>query len=77
MEHTNIQEVVISMKIYIEKVRIEKKMSLAELSRRSGVAVSHLYNIENGNKMPTIRVLCDIAKALDIPCCELFSCEDE
>lgn len=65
------------MKIYVEKVRIEKKMSLAELSRRSGVAVSHLHNIENGNKIPTIKVLCAIAKALDVPCCELFSCEEE
>ncbi len=65
------------MKIYIEKVRIEKKMSLSELSRRSGVAVSHLYNIENENKIPTIRVLCDIARALDTPCWELYSCDDK
>lgn len=65
------------MRIYIQKVRTEKKISLSELSKRSGVAVSHLYNIENGNKIPTIRVLCDIAEALDVPCSELYSCDDE
>lgn len=65
------------MKIYVEKMRLEKKMSLSELSRRSGVAVSHLHNIENGNKIPTITVLCKIANALEIPCENLYSCDEE
>ena len=65
------------MKIYVEKVRLEKKMTLAELSRRSGVAVSHLHNIESGSKTPTITVLCKIAKALEVSCEDLYSCEEE
>lgn len=64
------------MKIYVEKVRIEKGMSLSELSRRSGVAVSHIYNIESGEKTPTITILCKLAKALGVDCSELFSCDD-
>lgn len=65
------------MKLYVEKVRLEKKMTLAELSRRSGVAISHLHNIENGNKTPTITILCKIAKGLKVPCEELYSCDEE
>lgn len=64
------------MKLYVEKVRLEKKMTLAELSRKSGVAVSHLYNIESGIKIPTITILCKIAKALEVPCEDLYSCDE-
>lgn len=64
------------MKIYIEKVRLEKGLSLSELSRMSGVAKSHISNIESGEKYPTLPTLCKIAKALGVPAADLFSCED-
>lgn len=64
------------MKLFVEKVRLEKGMSLLELSKRSGVAVSHIHGVESGSKIPTITVLCKLSKALDVPCGELFSCED-
>lgn len=64
------------MKIYLEKIRLEKEMTLSELSRKSGVAISHIHNIENGQKNPTIKVLCKLSKALGVPCCELFSCDE-
>ena len=63
------------MKIFVEQYRIEKNLTLSELSRMSGVAKSHISNIESGEKNPTILTLCKLAKALDVPCCELFSCE--
>jgi len=65
------------MKIYVEKVRLEKRLTLAELSRLSGVATSHIYNIEAGNKIPTLTVLCKLAAALEVPAAELFSCSDK
>lgn len=64
------------MKIYVEKYRLEQGLTLTELSKRSGVAISHIHNIENGTKVPTIEVLCKLAKGLNIPCSDLFSCED-
>lgn len=64
------------MKIFIEKVRLEKGLSLSELARMSGVAKSHISNIESGEKYPTLPTLCKIAKALDVPAASLFSCED-
>jgi len=64
------------MKIFVEQYRIEKGLSLSELSRMSGVAVSHIHNIEGDTKNPTIATLCKISKALGVPCCKLFSCDD-
>lgn len=65
------------MKVYVEKVRLEKGLSLSELSRKSGVAKSHISNIECGLKYPTLPTLCKIANALGVPASELFSCDDE
>ena len=67
----------VCVKIYIEKIRHEKNMSVAELSRSSGVARSHIHSIESGEKCPTLPVLCKISKALDVHAAELFSCDDD
>ena len=64
------------VKIYIQKIRLEKGLSLSELARRSGVVKSHLHNIERGEKYLTVPVLCKIAKALNTPAAELFSYDD-
>ena len=63
------------MKIYVEKYRLEKGLSLSELARKSAIAKSHLSYIENGETSPTIDTLCKISKALNVPCSDLFSCE--
>ena len=65
------------MKIYIEKVRLEKGLSLSELARKSGVSKSHISNIESELKYPTLPTLCKIANALGVPASELFSCDNE
>lgn len=64
------------MKLFVEKVRLEKGLSLLELSKRSGVAVSHIHGMESGNKIPTITILCKLSKALDVPCSDLYTCEE-
>lgn len=64
------------MKLYIDKIRIEKNMSVRELHKKSGVALSHIHNIEQGYKRPSLVVICKIAKALGVPPVELFSCDD-
>lgn len=62
------------MKIHLNAVRSVKNMSIRELSKRSGVAKSHIQNIEAGAVSPSIDVMCKLAKALGVPVCELFSC---
>ena len=63
------------MKIFVEQYRMEKNLTLSELARKSGVAKSHISNIESGDKNPTILTLCKLAKALEVPCYKLFACD--
>lgn len=47
-------------------------MSLSELARKSGHAISTIQAIDNGsNKNPSFRTVCDIARVLGIPLTEL------
>ena len=64
------------MKIFLEKYRLERGLSMLELSKKSGVAVSHIHNIEMGETNPTISILCKLSKVLKVPCAALFSCDD-
>ena len=65
------------MKIYLQKKKKKKKMGIEKLSKESGVAKSYIQKIENGPSNPSIAVLCKLAKALQIPVYDLFSCEEE
>jgi DNA-binding XRE family transcriptional regulator len=47
-------------------------MSQAELGERSGVAASHLSNIEKGRSNPTLEVMEAIAKALNCSVVDLL-----
>jgi len=64
------------MKIFVGEHRREQGLTIAELSSMSGVAGSHIHNIEAGIKVPTITTLCKLSKALEVPCWELYTCED-
>lgn len=49
-----------------------KKVTLTKLSDRSGVSVSHISDIENNYKMPSLLVSVKLAKALDVEITELY-----
>lgn len=63
------------LKLYVDKVRIEKGISIRELAARARISKSHVQRIEAGESIPTLEVICRIAKALDVPVTELFSYE--
>jgi len=53
---------------FIRKTRMQKKMSMRELSRQSGVTVSYLSNIEN-NKLgyePNVEIVFELLKTLGV-----------
>jgi len=52
--------------IKLREIRIEKNISIRELSRKTGISKSHLNYIENGEREPTISVIVRIALALGI-----------
>jgi DNA-binding XRE family transcriptional regulator len=71
LPHTE-RNVNIMLKNVIKEERKKKKLSLSELARRSGHAVSTLHAIENGeNSNPSYRTIADICAALNLSLDEL------
>lgn len=56
----------------IHKLRKEKRMTLVELSRRSGVAVATLSRMENGIMTGTLDSHMGIAKALEVHLTDIY-----
>lgn len=56
----------------IKKFRMEKKMTLAQLSKESGVALATLSRIENGRMTGTLDSHINICEALEITLPELY-----
>lgn len=50
----------------VKQLRQERKLSFAELSKRSGLSVSYLNEIEKGKKYPKADKIRDLAKALGV-----------
>ncbi|MFV2179335.1 helix-turn-helix domain-containing protein [Actinomadura sp. LOL_016] len=51
----------------------EKNLSLAELSRRTGVSKSTLPRLETGHRKPSLELLLPIAAALAVPIDEIVA----
>ena len=60
------------IEILLKQIRQEKGMTLKKLSERSGVSTSHISDIENNYKMPSLIVVVKLAKALDVGVADLY-----
>lgn len=63
------------LKKLAENIRIQrakKQLSQEYLAEQADITPQHLYRIENAKVCPTILVVANIAKALDITLDELF-----
>ena len=58
---------------YIRSLRSSAGLKQQELADRVGISASMLSLLESGGREPTIRVLRDIARALEIPSAALFA----
>lgn len=63
------------MTIMLWEKRTEKRFTLMELAKKSGVGKSTLNNIENGRVSPTLFQLETIAIALGVRITDLFNSE--
>ncbi len=70
---TNNSRIIFGLKI--KQLRKEKKLSFAELSKKSGLSVSYLNEIEKGKKYPKAGKIKDLATALEANLEELTSSE--
>ena len=58
----------------VRRLRRGAKLSQEALSQRCSMYRSYLSRIESGTANPTLVVLLDLARALDVPIRELFEC---
>lgn len=64
------------LRLYVDRVRIEKRMSIRELAARANISKSHVQRIEAGEVSPSLEVMCRIARALNVPITDLFCYEE-
>lgn len=63
--------------IKLREFRKERRWSLEELSRRSGLSVSHLSALEKGErKSPSVELVYQLAEALSISIYQLLNTDD-
>ncbi|MEA5059468.1 MAG: XRE family transcriptional regulator [Candidatus Pelethousia sp.] len=60
-----------------KRIRKERKMSLRDLSAKSGLSISFLSNYENGKVNISIAALYQIAQALEVPIKLLLATEED
>ena len=58
--------------ILVKRVREDKKITLRKLSEKSGISSTHINDIENNIKGPSLFVMIKLAKALDVEITELY-----
>ncbi len=56
----------------IKALRMNKNMSLQDLSKKSGISTTHIHDIENNLKSPSLIVMVILAKALDTDITTLY-----
>ena len=74
-EHAEIYK---KLRFNITYTRKMSGLSQLQLAEKAGISRTHMSNIEapNGKTLPSLDVLIDIAKALDVPISKLFEFYD-
>ena len=60
------------VEILLREVRQKKNLTLNKLSEKSGISSTHINDIENNLKSPSLFVMIRLAKALDVEITELY-----
>lgn len=60
------------IELLIKEIRKQNNITLDELAKKSGVSKSHINDIENNKKEPTLSIAIAIAKALNVQLTDLF-----
>lgn len=63
------------VKFIIKDIRKEQNLTLKQLSYKTGISATHLNDIENNYKIPSLIYAIIIAKALKVKLTELYIIE--
>ena len=56
----------------IRQLRVERNLSILELATRANISHSYLFYLESKRKVPSLTVLFQLARALEIPIRKFF-----
>ena len=65
----------IKIKLKVKEIRKNKGISVRQLAGLSGISKSQISAVENGESMPTILTVCQLALALNLRPEELYEYE--
>ncbi len=60
------------IEILIKPIRINKKITLNQLSRLTGISATHINDVENNLKEPGLSIMIRIAYALKVDITDLY-----
>lgn len=60
------------VEILLKEKRKERNLTLAQLSSKTGISTTHINDIENNIKEPSISMMVRIVKALDLKVEDLY-----
>ena len=60
------------IEILIKKIRKDKKLTLKNLSKISGLSTTHINDIENNLKMPSLYTMIILSKSLKVDIRETY-----
>ncbi len=60
------------VEILLKEIRQERNINLKKLSKKSGVSTTHINDIENNIKSPSLYVMIRLAKALEVDITKLY-----
>lgn len=60
------------IEILLKQIRQDKSVTLNNLSKKSGVSTTHINDIENNIKSPSLLVMVRLSKALDVDITDLY-----
>lgn len=60
------------VQILLKQARKQRNITLAKLSARTGISTTHINDIENNLKEPSLSMMIRLAKALDVEISELY-----
>ena len=66
----------ITITINLKEIRKSKGLTTRKLERLSGVSCGYISLIETEQRMPTIDIICKLAKALRCKPEELYTCSE-
>lgn len=64
------------IEILIKKIRKDKKITLNKLSKASGLSTTHINDIENNIKMPSLYAMIELAKSLKVDIKETYKIKE-